>query len=753
MGKQKRVHDLAKELGVASKEIIAKCHAEGVDLKNHMAVISIGLAESIREWFSVGADVTTIEVAQPVDLEKVKKPRRTKPRSAVAADLEHAQDEAPVAAPEPHVAAGERADLTEPPAATPAIAARSESGTEAEAGAPQEGIAAPMIETRVAPEPAQPATIEQPAAEAAAPAAEALTPPPPSETPPSRVVEPPKPVDVRPAGPQLVPAPAELRGPRVVRIEAPEPVRAPKPRPSPYRPSEAPAARGFAPVIGAPSSGGPPRGRKRGKEESESAVRPRSPRRGGVTEVVERLKEWRDQDVLERKERLASATGHGLRARRSAERVRQATTPAHPARKNELEIVAPISVKEFCSAVGVPFSTVSSKLIQSAGKLLRINDTLDVETVELLSLELGLTLKVVKAQTAFERLKAAFDARERNNLRPRPPVVAMLGHVDHGKTSLLDAIRRTKVAAGEAGGITQHIGAYRVDRGDWHVTFLDTPGHEAFTAMRARGANLTDVVVLVVAADDGVMPQTVEAINHARAAGVQIVVALNKCDLPNYDTNRIFAQLAEHGLTPSEWGGTTDVIRTSAVTNQGIDELLSHLSTLSELLELKADPSVPARATVVEARMREGHGVVAQVLVREGTLKPGETVVCGPAHGRVRSLIDDKGRRVNKAEPGTPVQVGGLDELPDAGDELYVVSSAAEAKAIAEEVRQERRAAALAEIRKPLTLEALLRGDESETPELSVILRADVQGSVDALRSKLAEFPSEKARLKVLHAG
>ncbi len=748
MGKTLRVHTLAKELGVSSKDILAKCLAEGLDLKNHMAVISVGLAESIREWFSSGADVTTVEVAEPVDLDRIKKTTRRRVKSAKDSE----GHDASVATVSDDDAETHLADES----AEAAIADSEPTPPQPEVALVPAAIAPPEAPT-AEPEPT-PAVAEIAEQDAATPqiAVDDVSDTPPSPPAPE-IPTPakPAPAPIRPAGPQLVPAPAELRGPRVVRIEAPEPVRAPRPRPGPYRPGEAPAARAgttSAPPPAGGDTGARPHGRPR-KDDGDASARPRSPRRGGITEVVERLKEWRDQDVLERKERLASATGHGLRARRSAERIRQTAAPTPSGRRAEVEISTPISVKDFCSAVGVPFNTLSTKLMQTTGRLMRIIDMLDFETAELLGVELGVELKLARTRSALEKLQDRVAQQERSHLKPRPPVVAMLGHVDHGKTSLLDAIRRTKVAAGEAGGITQHIGAYRVDRGEWHVTFLDTPGHEAFTAMRARGANLTDVVVLVVAADDGIMPQTIEAMNHAKAAGVQIVVALNKCDLPSFDQNRIYAQLSEHELTPSEWGGTTDVIKTSAITGMGVDDLLAHLSTLSELLDLKADPTVAARATVIEARMREGQGVTAQVLIREGTLKTGAVVLCGGAHGRVRTLIDDKGKRVPKAEPGTPVQVSGLDELPEAGDELYVLESAAEAKTIALEVREQRRTASLTATRKPTSLEALLGASDDSIPELSVIVRADVQGSVDALKSKLAEFPSDKARLKILHAG
>ena len=742
MAKTLRVHHLAKELGVASKEIIAKCNAEGVEpqMKNHMAAVSIGLAESIREWFSVGADVTTIEVASPVDLEKVQKPQLRK----VAAEGEAAPtqsddvagDEAvgtAVAAPPAEPAPSEAALTVE--ALTPVV-------EQVDVGTPQPEPAVPDVMEKAAsaaPEVAEP-DVEPPAIEApteqltqpevppAAPLPAQIPVPLPAQIPvplraqiPVPLPPPTPPAPILPAGPQLVPAAAELRGPRVIRIEAPEPVRAPRPRPGP-RPAPRPAA--FRPA----TPGQPPpadravagRGRGRGRKGvGDSAARARSPRRrAGSAEIsTERLKEWRDQDLIERKERLASATGHGVKARRSAERQRRTGPAVHTARRTEVEITVPIALKDFCAAVGTPFNVVFAKIAEHTGRICKITDIIDADTAELAAMDLGITLKIKHQLTPLEKLEAQFNDRERDDIQPRPPVVAMLGHVDHGKTSLLDAIRRTDVVAGEAGGITQHIGAYQVRHGTWNVTFLDTPGHKAFTAMRARGANLTDVVVLVVAADDGVMPQTVEAINHAKAAGVQIVVALNKIDLPGVDLNKIYAQLAEQELAPVEWGGETDVVKTSATSGEGVDELLTHLSTLSELMNLTADPTVPAQGVVIEARIREGRGVVAQVLIREGTLKVGQVVVCGPGAGRVRTLIDHRGKRMKSAGPGTPVEVVGLDELPEAAERLYVLDSLPEAKRIAGEIKAARREQALAQTRKPQTLEELLSSHaEGEIP-------------------------------------
>ena len=730
-----RVHSLAKELGVTSKQVIEKCHAEDIELKNHMAAISLGLAESIREWFSVGEDVTSVEVAGKVDLSKVRKTTRKKTEKAAPAET---AEKAPSKEETPAVAEPSAEDTSPAHVIAPETEQQPEVVPEAEEA----------VLVSEAGEESPPPEIEELAARTDQPEAPVILPEP---TPP--------PEPVIPAGPQVVPKPAELQGPRVVRVERPEPVRMPRPRPRPAASSRGASIEG--PVIPdiSTGSGKKPHGRGRGPgdDRDSAAARSRSPRRRGqASDIGEREKEWRDQDLLERKERLASATGHGLKERRALERRRVAAAAAATGvvtRKAPVELTAPITLKELCGAVGIPFSTISKQLMEQTGALWMINQSIDAETLELLALDLGVPVTIEKQKTVLERLQGEFERRNRDNLQPRPPVVAMLGHVDHGKTSLLDAIRQADVAHGEAGGITQHIGAYRVDHDGWQVTFLDTPGHEAFTAMRARGANLTDVVVLVVAADDGVMPQTIEAINHTKAAGVQIVIALNKIDLPGVDLNRIYSQLAEHDLAPTEWGGETDLIKTSATTGEGVKELIAHLSTLSDLMNLNADPTIPAQATVIEAQMREGQGVAAQVLVREGTLRIGQAVVCGGGSGRVRTLRDDKAKRVKEALPGWPVEVIGLDELPRAGDRLYQLDDLKQAKLVAEETRQRRRSDSLGVSQKPRTLEEMLAaGDEAQISELNLIIKADVQGSVDVLKKSLGQFPSDKAQLKILHS-
>lgn len=740
MSDKLRVHTLSKELGVTSKAIIEKCKSEGVEgVTNHMSALSAGLAETIREWFSAAGHKTAVEEAAPVDIDAVRIKRKGTRRKKAEAPKETAVEEAG----EQVVVAAVVAEPAPPTAPAEVV------------------VVPPVVETRAGgAEQAPPAVVigepeppSSPPAEAppAVPAEEPVVAKPAAQAP---AAAPPKPSEpVRPAGPQNVPAPAQMRGPKIVGYARPDPVTRPVPR-APKGPAVVPEPLEF-------EGGGHKRG-KGGKGPVYDDVpgkkgRQRlNPRRSTTSlyEIGERLREWNDRDLLERQERLQSASGRGIHHRAREKAAESAPARIAP-RKTKAEVTEPIILHELCSATGVGMAQIMPKLMHDHNMgLVHRNTVIPTEIAEMVMLDFGVEIQVVKPKTELDKLIDEFASRERKNPQPRPPVVTMLGHVDHGKTSLLDAIRKTSVAAGEAGGITQHIGAYRVERGNLSVTFLDTPGHEAFTAMRARGAHLTDVVVLVVAADDGVMPQTVEAINHAKAAKVTIIVALNKIDLPGVDINKIYGQLSELGLAPTEWGGEIDVVKTSAVTGQGVPELIEHLGMLTELLNLRADPDVPATGTVIEAQMTQGVGPLARVLIREGTLRPGAFIVCGSAAGRVRVMRDDLGRQIDEALPGYPVELAGLDEVPNAGENFYQVDSLQRAKAVAESVRNQRRANVLTRARKPQTLEELVRQREGEAvPELNIILKADVQGSLDALNKALSEIPSEQVKLHFLHAG
>ena len=414
-----------------------------------------------------------------------------------------------------------------------------------------------------------------------------------------------------------------------------------------------------------------------------------------------------------------------------------------------------VTIKTLAERIGKPGAEIIKKLML-LGIIANINQDIDYDTAALVAGEFGITLNQELEKSFEEQMVDNYGVQDdQENLQTRPPIVTIMGHVDHGKTSLLDAIRQTKVAAGEAGGITQHIGAYSVELRNRKITFLDTPGHEAFTSMRARGAQATDIAILVVAADDGVMPQTVEAINHAKAAKVPIIVALNKIDLPGADPDRIKQQLTEYELVAEEWGGETIMVPVSATTKQGLDTLLEMILLVADVQELKANPDSQARGVIVEARMDKGRGPVATVLIQNGTLKVGDYAVAGTVYGRVRAMNDDLGKRVDAATPSMPVELMGLSETPEAGDILYAVADEKLARQVADERRLKARSESLAgSAGSPMKLDDLFnRMAEGEIIDLNVIIRADVRGSAEAVKSSLEKLSNDKVRIKTLQSG
>jgi translation initiation factor IF-2 len=723
-----RVYILARELGVKSSAIVKKCQDEGLDVRNHMATISAGLAATIREWFSEGENITTVETAEKVDLAEVRvkrKPRLKESAQAVA---------------EPPGEEGEAVLLEEEEEGAESVVAEEELPASAAALEPQ-------VETvEVAPPaeaPAAPAVPEAPGKQAEEVQA------------PARPEKPKEPeVVVLPAGPMLdKPRPAKLSGPKVVRVEAPEPLERPRPRSKPRY--DAPVTE---PLIytGGEDEESKSGGDKKGTKQRHTKERTHGRRKEeGDEDAVKRAKlrrNWRQRDIEERQARLSAAGGEGLRLRPTRRiAAKAAHEAAAPARPRKVMVSEPIVVKDLSAALAVKATDIIAKLMLQ-GVMATANEAIPSEMAELVALEFDTELVVERKASLEEQIRQEFDQRERLHLKRRPVVAAMLGHVDHGKTSLLDRIRSTQVAAGEAGGITQHIGASQVSWDNKTVTFLDTPGHEAFTAMRARGANMTDIVVLVVAADDGVMPQTVEAIAHSKAAGVTIIVALNKIDLPGCDLNRIYAQLSEHDLTPTEWGGQTEVVKTSAVTGQGIEDLLEALDYVAELLDLKADDTIPATGWVVEAKMSPQEGPVATVLIKEGRLEKGDIVLAGNTFGRVRSLTNSYGKKTKFVTSSMPVEIAGLSDVPQAGDRFYCLDDANRARAAAEENKLRAREKSLA-ARTQVTMENLFSQIEAgNVKELNLIIRADVQGSVDVLKKYLSELSTSEVRLNILQA-
>ena len=386
------------------------------------------------------------------------------------------------------------------------------------------------------------------------------------------------------------------------------------------------------------------------------------------------------------------------------------------------------------------------------GVFAAINDVIDFDTASLVAMEFHAKVEKEVVVTIEERIIDDSEDDDANRV-PRAPVVVVMGHVDHGKTSLLDRIRNAHVTATEAGGITQHIGAYRVQLGDRTITFLDTPGHAAFTTMRARGAQVTDIAILVVAADDGIMPQTIEAINHAKAANVSIIVAINKMDKPGANPDHVLQQLTEHELVPEEWGGDTPCIPVSALTGQGIDDLLEMVTLVADMKELKANPDRAAKGTVIEARLDRGRGPVATVLVQNGTLHTGDIVVAGTAVGRVRAMTDERGRRIQSAGPSVPVEVTGLDDVPTGGDIFNAVSDERLARELVEQRRSEQKEE-MFNSRTKVTLDNLFdQMQQGEMKELKIIVKADVQGSVEAVRQSLEKLTNDEVRVVVIHGG
>jgi len=843
-----RVYELAKELKLDNKDLVRQLIDLGLDVRNHMSVISPEEAQVVRDRLKEERSevveekrVTTqvirrrrrqVESEEPegelLEAAPEQSPAAPEPQEAPAPPVMEsapAEPEPPAepvaAAPEPSpappapepeppaaVAAAEPEPQPEPVAAAapqpspappdlepepPAAVAVDEPQPEAKSEPPVEAKIVPPAAT--APQPApQPEAPAAPEAKTEAPAAPAPRPEPESQPEPKAETRPAERSETRPSPPQAprpeprppaAPPAAQAgqagpAGPAGQRPETrPDAARPPKrsvldmpariisrptqpvapttekrqyeppPRtyePRPGRPGGGPG--GYRPAAPAPSDTPPPersddktgRRRKKGKKTAAMPDDEALMRKAGA---------GKRKEILDKAD-LYDTDRHGRGKRRGApvkKKKTEITTPK--AIKRRVKVGEAITVAELGKRMGVKSAEVVGRLMKM-GMMLTANQSLELEDASLVAAEFGFEIERV----AFEEeglLEQAADRPE--DLRTRPPVVTIMGHVDHGKTSLLDAIRRTNVASGEAGGITQHIGAYNVHLPEGgQVVFLDTPGHAAFTQMRARGAQVTDVVVLVVAADDGVMQQTKEAISHSREAGVPIVVAVNKIDKPGADPSRVRRELADQGLVAEDWGGDTIYVEVSAKTGQGIDTLLEMLQLQSEVLELSANPAKAARGHILEARLDKGRGPVATVLVQEGTLKAGDAFVCGVHSGRVRALFDDLGRRVDDAGPAIPVEVQGFAGVPEAGDEFVVVENDKVAKQIAEHRAMKKREAELSSQTR-LSLEGFFEQmKEGAVQELKLVVKADVQGSVEAMVDALNKLGNEQVKVNVIHS-
>lgn len=787
MAKQKRVFEIAKEIGVDSKVIVAKCHAEGIEeavIKNYQSAVSAGLEATIREWFSDhAASSTAIETAEKVDISTAKKttPKKRKKAdgesddvgggTAVAAppvpapSVPHTSPtpapESPIVKPRPAPAVIKAAPEPELPVPTPVPVPV----------APAAKAPAPAVVTPKAPEPpkAGPDSGSHPTP---APAPHHPPSPPrvlgPTRVQPAPVNVPTRPASVTPAGPKLeVKTPVKLSGPKVVRIEAAEVMDAPRPRR--FSPGGGTGTGGPRPAQGEDDGGRSPRRKSGGAGSSGGGSGAAGSKRSSGTGVPQRRRassgqEWvggtsgvfSEQDLIEREARLARSGGF-LKKRRQDLKRTEHHADAEMQPEGKIRIAAPFTIKDLSEATGVKGAEIVKKLFLE-GIMATINSGIDPAKAQEIMIDFDVDLEVTEAKSAEEVVSSQFADRVAMDLRSRGPIVTILGHVDHGKTSLLDKIRNANVAAGEAGGITQRTSAFRVGlevAGEKkEVVFLDTPGHEAFTSMRSRGANMTDVVVLVVSAPEGVMPQTIESINHAKAAKVPIVVALNKIDRPDAteaQVQKVLGRLAENDLNPVEWGGSVEVIKTSATTGQGIPELLETLDYQAQLLELKADFDGPARGTVIEARTEEGRGAVANILVQQGKLKVGDYIVAGRAFGRIRDITDDRSKKIKEATPPTPVQISGIDEVPTAGDKFYVVDSLKKAQEAAEQRRHRERETELAQPK--LTLDNMFaQMADADIKEIRVVIKAAEQGTLDVLKSQAEKVSTPEVKVRVLES-
>ncbi len=782
-----RVFQLAKELGVTSKDIIGKCDAEDIpNVTNHMSALSLGLAATVREWFGEGGaqSTTAVQTAAPVNVvvarakakKKATKKSISKTAGTVAPAAPATEPETPVAPDAPEVDAPPTpAPSPELPEQTPARLTPIEHETPELAPVADRPTDIPPDQSQP-PEPEAPIEQEEPLAPAAAAVVVATAEAPgaaqPAKGSPTMNV-PDRPNVVARRGRQLEkPTKTEMVGPKVIRVESPEPVR----RRPPDRPSDTTIRRsgprsgrgvGVSYPPAAPGGQEPPRpGRQapssRRNKRRTTTTRDEAGRVGRAFQANTETKsfDWSKQDLIERERRLTRSVGFFKAHRRDSQKRSQgsgqrAVTAAEAG--GLVKVEEPITIKNLSAACGVKAIDILRKLIQAKIDV-NINSAVETETAVEVMLEFGIELEVVEQKSAEEQITEQFEQREIVDERPCSPVVTILGHVDHGKTSLLDRIRNTNVADGEAGGITQATSAFRVPvtvgESEHLITFIDTPGHEAFTEMRARGAQVTNLAVLVVAADDGVMPQTVESINHLKAAEVPIVVALNKIDKPEAtDSNiqRIHGELAEHELAPSDWGGTTEVVRISALKGEGIQDLLDVLDYQAQLLELKADFGGRAEGTVLESRMEEGRGPVANVLVQQGLLKKGDFVALGRAYGRVRDIVNDRRERIDEAGPSMPVAISGLNEVPEPGDKFYVVGSSREAEASAAERRDQQRERALS--RERIGMDNILERMTAEgRTELPLIIKGDVQGSVDTLQAALQKISTDDITIAIKHA-
>ncbi len=758
-----RVHELAKELGIDNKELLEILQKKNVEAKNHMSTLEDNTADEIRREFSSKSGNGSDKGEKPAEqaegkeggapkkknLAFVIRPQNSKNSSRIQGNRQAQRPaqggrpagDRPARAERPARPAGDRPAQSARPAADRPVRAERPAGDRPVQNSRPAGEGHPAGDRPARTD--RPVRAERPAGEG------------------------------RPNGDRPV------RSDRPTRAERPagdRPARTDRPTGDRPARSDRPAGerqprgdRGDRRQGGKPfENGRGGRTERGGRDQRQGGAGPRSDRRDSRrddvgTPMMEQQKSQRnkakdkERDNKKKEYRDEAFEGKGKKGRKQKQVAEvKKPQPKQEEKKEEKikQIVIPevLTIKELADKMKVVPSVIVKKLFLQ-GKVVTVNQEIDYETAEEIALEFDVLCEKEEVVDVIEELLKE-DEEDESLMVKRPPVVCVMGHVDHGKTSLLDAIRHTNVTDREAGGITQHIGAYMVEVNGEKITFLDTPGHEAFTAMRMRGANSTDIAILVVAADDGVMPQTVEAINHAKAAGVEIIVAINKIDKPGANIERVKQELTEYELIPEDWGGSTIFVPVSAHTKEGIPELLEMILLTSEVLELKANPNRAARGLVIEAQLDKGKGSVATVLVQKGTLHVGDAIAAGSAHGRVRAMMDDKGRRVKEAGPSQPVEILGLNDVPNAGEVFVGCDSEKEARNFAETFIAQNKVKLLEETKSRMSLDDLFNQiQEGNLKELNIVVKADVQGSVEAIKQSLLKLSNDEVVIKIIHGG
>ena len=759
-----RVHELAKELGMENKELVDILQKKNVEIKNHMSTIEDNVADEIRREMSAKSGKTTGKPAEQAESKETAAPK--KKNLAFVIRPQNSKNSSRIQGNR----SAQRQARSGQPGTRPAHGARP-AGDRPQRPARPTGEGRPAAEGRPSGErPVRPERSAQPARSAGEgrPAAENR----PSGERPVRSERPAQPArnagegrpatENRPQGDRQARPDHASHGTRYGEGRGAQEHQPRGDRQGSDRPQRGDRPQGGR-SFGNGRTGRPERGGRDQRGGQGARPERRESRRDEMsTPVMEQQKNQRnkakdkERDNKKKEYRDEAFEGKGKKNRKQKQ-VAEVKKPQPKEEKKEekiKQIVIPevLTIKELADKMKVVPSVIVKKLFLQ-GKVVTVNQEIDYETAEEIALDFDVLCEKEEVVDVIEELLKE-DEEDESQMVKRPPVVCVMGHVDHGKTSLLDAIRHTNVTDREAGGITQHIGAYVVEVNGEKITFLDTPGHEAFTAMRMRGASSTDIAILVVAADDGVMPQTVEAINHAKAAGVEIIVAINKIDKPGANVERVKQELTEYELIPEDWGGSTVFVPVSAHTKEGIPELLEMILLTAEVMELKANPNRAARGLVIEAELDKGKGSVATVLVQKGTLHVGDAIAAGSAHGRVRAMMDDRGRRVKEAGPSQPVEILGLNEVPNAGEVFVGCDSEKEARNFAETFIAQNKVKLLEETKSRMSLDDLFNQiQEGNLKELDIVVKADVQGSVEALKQSLLKLSNDEVVIKVIHGG